>query len=745
MAPMSDADDIEMAFYEKFFFSRDMEPYPVQEQAFAHIFAGDGVLVTVPTGTGKTLMAKAAMFKALSMGQTAVYTTPLRALTEEKYRELCADFGDENVGFATGDFQENRTAPIQVEVAEILWNRVYSNRGQAPADVVVLDEGHYFNEPQRGYVWEQTIIGLHPSSQLVILSATVGHADQFCHWVELTRRTPLKLVESRERTVPLAHEYREDYLIEVVRELAASGDVPVIIFTFGRERCFDNARLLKSCRRFTTDEERARIDELMADVFHEEGVADELRPLLLHGIGIHHAGVLPRYKQLVEELTLERLLKFVVSTETISAGINLPAKVVIFPELRKFIQRKARLLTAAEYHQMAGRAGRPQFDDKGVAITLAPESVVQEMRKEIKTAKKQGYKVDEEQVRKACYARARSDAERRSDVVWHKPAHHALVTGEPAALTSKTHITAEMVLAIGLPDLAVETLPGEEVDLADAESRPAYSNLNIRTVVDHLLLPERERRDAHRLLAHVTDNLRALDVVDEHGAQIAGERWVVRLLRVEAAGLLVRAVSRARRVLGRSQRDPAGARPQGERQEARLDPGQASRDAHGELAGVVGRRRGRVRKGVSARAVADGAAASAIRRGDPASGAARRQTPKAHLGSHRRRADGVLRVRRQTPPRPRRGQPVFVSHAGVARCHDDSPGDRHRAARYPRHARARGPCGRRPAAGQEAVGHRSVLLGRGILSPRQVAARGRAAGRPRLAFSKQHSNPRYSH
>ena len=172
----SDA-DLELAFYDKFLLSRGLEPYPVQEQAISAIFAGKSVLVTVPTGTGKTLMAKAALFRALGKGERAIYTTPLRALTEEKYRELCADFGDENVGFATGDYKVNREAPIQVEVAEILWNRIVADKHVAPAEIVVMDEGHYFNDPERGYVWEQSMIGLDPRVQLVILSATVGHPD----------------------------------------------------------------------------------------------------------------------------------------------------------------------------------------------------------------------------------------------------------------------------------------------------------------------------------------------------------------------------------------------------------------------------------------------------------------------------------------------------------------------------------------------------------------------------------------
>src|SRR5262249_3596952 len=157
----------------------------------------------------------------------------------------------------------------------------------------------------------------------------------FCQWVYLCRRVPMALVQSFERKVPLYHEYRESYLIEVARELYAAGDWPAIVFVFSRDACFEKARLLKSCPRFTSDEERARIAELAEPVLLERGMSKELKPLLLHGIGIHHAGILPRYKQLVERLTLERLIRFVVSTETISAGINLPAKRVIFPELRK--------------------------------------------------------------------------------------------------------------------------------------------------------------------------------------------------------------------------------------------------------------------------------------------------------------------------------------------------------------------------------------------------------------------------
>ena len=530
---MPTAGELELAFYERFLWGRGLEPYPVQERALAEIFAGKSVLVTVPTGTGKTLMAKAALFAAFERGQRAIYTTPLRALTEEKYRELCADFGDGNVGFATGDYKVNREAPIQVEVAEILWNRIVAEKHVSPAEIVVMDEGHYFNDPERGYVWEQSIIGLDPRTQLVILSATVGHADRFCHWVEITRRMPMALVESRERKVPLVHEFREDMLIDTVRELAHKGDVPAIVFVFGREQCFEVARLIKSCRRFTTDEERAKIEALCEQALLGSGAAKELRPLLAHGIGIHHAGILPRYKQLVEQLALDRLIKFVVSTETIAAGINLPARTVVFPALRKFIKKEPRLVTAAEYHQMAGRAGRPQFDDRGLAITLAPEEIVSDLKKELKdAAKRPAY--DEAKVKKTVYNRARSDAQRKGDLVWTPEVHAELVRGEPAELRSKTKITAEQVLAIGLPDLATHALPGMTAEgtpddtvaarMREAEaSLPPSMRLDIATVIEHLLLGDRERRDLQKTLGQLVDNLRAAGVLDEHGKQIAGD------------------------------------------------------------------------------------------------------------------------------------------------------------------------------------------------------------------------------
>ncbi|HVV83608.1 MAG TPA: DEAD/DEAH box helicase [Kofleriaceae bacterium] len=521
------AGDLELAFVEKFFWSQGKEPYPVQEQAIAAIVAGQSLLVCVPTGTGKTMMAKAGIYAALAKGQRVVYTTPLRALTEEKYRELCADFGEDQVGFATGDYKVNRDAPVQVEVAEILWNRIVGEKNVAPADLVIMDEGHYFNDPERGYVWEQSIIGLDPRAQLVILSATVGHPERFTHWIELTRKVKMGLIDSRERKVPLEHQFREELLLDTVKDLSWKGDVPAIIFVFGREACFDVARLLKSCRRFTSDEEKAKVEAACDAALLPAGCAKELRPLLTHGIGIHHAGILPRYKQLVEQLVLDRLIKFVVSTETIAAGINLPARTVVFPSLKKVIKKEPRLVTPAEFHQMAGRAGRPQFDDRGLAIALAPEQVVVDLRKELKDAGKRGA-IDEVKIRKTVYGRAKNDAVRNGDLLWTPETHADLVRGEPAELRSKTKITAEQVLAIGLPDLTSTSLPGHVagtprvVDEIEA-SLPPSMRLDVVTVIDHLLIDPRERVALHKQLAMLVDNMKAIGVIDEHGKQVRGD------------------------------------------------------------------------------------------------------------------------------------------------------------------------------------------------------------------------------
>ena len=455
--------ELELSFYEKFLWSKGLEPYPVQEQAISKIFARQSVLVTVPTGTGKTLMAKAALHAAIGRGERAIYTTPLRALTEEKYRELCADFGEGYVGFATGDYKVNREAPIQVEVAEILWNRIVADKHVSPADIVVMDEGHYFNDPERGYVWEQSIIGLDPRTQLVILSATVGRPEQFCHWVELTRRVPMELVESRERKVPLVHEYREDMMIETVRELAHTGDVPAIIFVFGREQCFEVARLLKSCRRFTTDEEKAKVEAMCDAALLPSGVRPRA-PAAAHARHRHPPRRHPPALQAAGRAARARAADQVRGVDRDDRGGHQPAGA------------HGRVPGAAQVHQEGGAAGHrgrvpPDGRARRAAAVRRPRARDhagargdrQRSQEASSRTPPSARRTTPRRSSAAVYARARRARPSASgDIVWTPEIHAELVKGEPAELRSKTKITAEQVLAIGLPDLAAEALPAEE-------------------------------------------------------------------------------------------------------------------------------------------------------------------------------------------------------------------------------------------------------------------------------------------
>ncbi len=341
----------------------------------------------------------------------------------------------------------------------------------------------------------------------MILSATIGAPQAFCQWVRITRGVPLELVQSSERKVPLHHEFREQYLIETVKELYKGGEYPAIIFSFGRVLCFERARLLRSCPRFVTKEEREEIRVRSEGVLLPTGQGPEFEKLLQHGSGVHHAGVLPAYRRLVEELTVDRLLKFVVTTETIAAGINLPAKRVIFPSLKKVIKREPRLLYPAEYHQMSGRAGRPQFDKEGIAITLAPEEVVQEFRKEIRDLKKRGaHNVDENRIKSKYYKKARTEAKGKRTVAWGPEEHQKLFEGEPAGLRSRTKITAEMILAIGLPDLTQEALPGQVV-LAEEAKKEAEQQAKLEAAAAEAAAAAAERAEEAEEGEHPEDSV----------------------------------------------------------------------------------------------------------------------------------------------------------------------------------------------------------------------------------------------
>lgn len=384
-----DRDSLAAEYIEKLPFP----PYPVQEEALLAWFTSEqGVLVCAPTGTGKTLIAEAAVYEALRTGRRMYYTTPLIALTDQKLEELQSaavrwGFSAREIGLVTGNRRVNGDAPVLVVVAEILLNRLLAQDkfDFSEVDSVVMDEFHSFNDLERGIVWELTLGMLPPQVRTLLLSATVGNALEFTSWLERAHRRKVSLVQSTVRKVPLEFRWIEDMLLEELMEdmYDASNDAarrtPALIFCFNREHCWSTAELLKG-KRLVTSQRQQELSALLDQVDMSEGAGPKLRQILLRGIGVHHAGVLPKYRRLVEHLFQRKLLSCCVCTETLSAGINLPARSVVLPSLMKGPRDKRKLVETSTAQQIFGRAGRPQFDDQGFVFALAHEDDVKILR-----------------------------------------------------------------------------------------------------------------------------------------------------------------------------------------------------------------------------------------------------------------------------------------------------------------------------------------------------------------------------
>ena len=340
-----------------------------------------------PTGMGKTLIAEAAVFEALHARKRAYYTTPLIALTEQKFRELQAravswGFEPADIGLVTGNRRENPEARVLVVVAEILFNRLLHREVFDFADVesVVMDEFHGFNDRERGIVWEFSLALLPERVRTLLLSATVGNSREFVHWLRRNFNRKLDLVESDERKVPLTFHWVGDRLLTEHIEVMASGDegertVPALIFCFNREQCWTVAEQIKG-RKVIKPERQKELDSRLKNYDLSQGGGPKLRQCLLRGVGVHHAGVLPKYRRIVEDLFQEKLLSIAVCTETLAAGINLPARSVVLPTIMKGPADKKRVIDASTAHQIFGRAGRPQYDDRGHVFVLAHEDDV---------------------------------------------------------------------------------------------------------------------------------------------------------------------------------------------------------------------------------------------------------------------------------------------------------------------------------------------------------------------------------
>jgi superfamily II DNA/RNA helicase len=367
-------------------------PYPVQEEALLTWFTADqGVLVCAPTGTGKTLIAQAALFEALHSGTVAYYTTPLIALTEQKFHEMQASavrwgFQEDDVGLVTGNRRVNPNARVLVVVAEILLNRLL-NPGAfdfSHVSAVVMDEFHSFADPERGIVWELSLSMLPAHIRLLLLSATVGNAAEFVSWLNRCHARKVELVEGRERKVPLTYQWVPDmflteHLVEMAKGEVQRRTTPALVFCFNRDECWSVAEQLKGLPLLTTDQ-RTLLHAEVNKLDWTQGVGPKMKQMLHRGVGVHHAGMLPKYRRVVESLFNRKLLPVVICTETLASGINLPARSVVLSSLVKGPFGKQKLVDASTAHQIFGRAGRPQFDDRGYVFALAHEDDVKILR-----------------------------------------------------------------------------------------------------------------------------------------------------------------------------------------------------------------------------------------------------------------------------------------------------------------------------------------------------------------------------
>src|SRR4051794_10424825 len=374
----ADADEVYAAFV-GWSHEQGLSLYPHQEEAAIELFSGNNVILATPTGSGKSMVAVAAQFAALADGRVTYYTAPIKALVSEKFFALCATFGAENVGMLTGDASVNRDAPIVCCTAEVLANIALREGADADVGQVVMDEFHFYAEPERGWAWQGPILTL-PQAQFLLMSATLGDVRSLRE--DLTRRTGREtaLVDDATRPVPLHFSWSVEPLHELLEDLVKVERAPIYVVHFTQASALERAQSLLSAK-LCTREERDQIAEAIGAFRFTAGFGKTLSKLVRAGIGVHHAGMLPRYRRLVEQLAQTGLLKVICGTDTLGVGINVPIRTVAFTGLAKFDGTNHRLLKAREFHQIAGRAGRAGYDTHGYVVVQAPEHTIENARR----------------------------------------------------------------------------------------------------------------------------------------------------------------------------------------------------------------------------------------------------------------------------------------------------------------------------------------------------------------------------
>lgn len=438
---------------------RGIELYAAQQEALLAVALGDHVILSTPTGSGKSLVALGAHTIALDNHHRTAYTAPIKALVSEKFFDLVAEFGAEQVGMITGDVSINPDAPVLCCTAEILANIALRNADARGITQVVMDEFHYYADPERGWAWQVPLLLMH-DAQFVLMSATLGDVTEIA--MDLERRTARQVSEVTgvERPVPLDFRYAVAPVHEVIEQLRDDGELPAYVVHFNQAHAVEQAQALASAR-VADREHRDRIQASIGSFRFSTGFGTTLSRLLRAGIGVHHAGMLPRYRRLVEQLAQQGLLRVICGTDTLGVGINVPIRTVVITALAKFDGEKMRRLSAREFHQVAGRAGRAGYDREGDVVVLAPEHEIENAKAEAKAAARAaasrgtgGGKGPKKPAKKSAP---------QGFVNWSSQTFEKLQVTEPEALVSQMQVSHSMVLGViergeGHPGAALETM-----------------------------------------------------------------------------------------------------------------------------------------------------------------------------------------------------------------------------------------------------------------------------------------------
>ena len=467
---------------------RGIELWPHQEEALMSLMVGDHVILGTPTGSGKSLVALGMHFMAMCFGETSYYTAPIKALVSEKFFSLVELLGRDNVGMITGDVHINTDAPIICCTEEILANQALREGPDALIHSVAMDEFHFFSDTDRGWAWQVPLLTL-PKTQFLLMSATLGDVTQIADLLRRQTTRDVSNVIDAPRPVPLSYEYALTPLEGTVELALRKNEGPLYIVHFSQDAALTSAQNLASYG-VATKEQREAVKEAMKGAQFSTAFGKTLKRLLGCGVGVHHAGMLPRYRLLVEKLAQQGLLPVICGTDTLGVGINVPIHTVVLTQLTKFDGRKMRRLRSREFHQIAGRAGRSGFDTEGVVIAEAPEHEIENHKAEVKAAG------DPKKLKKIKKKRPPENF-----VNWNEDTFKKLVDSVPEQLTPRMRITHSMVLA--------------EVE------QGGNARARVDQLIDDSLQPDEEKVKLHVRAAEVLQTLIDAGVVvhdvDENG------------------------------------------------------------------------------------------------------------------------------------------------------------------------------------------------------------------------------------